>query len=121
MRKMALHALGRVGDRSAIPGMKARLEDPVEDVRWNAALGLAVLGDPTGAPQIRRMLDTDYLDTIAEITEPQKVAARIAAVQGAFLIGGAGMKELLEQVGGSDADLKVRDAALKALEAWPGE
>jgi HEAT repeat protein len=121
MRKMALHALGRVGDRAAIPEMRARLEDPVEDVRWNAALGLAVLGDASGEPLIRRMLDPAYLDGVAEITEPQKVAARLAAVQGAFLIGGGGMRELIEQVSGSDADLKVRDAALKALEAWPDE
>ncbi len=118
MRKMALHSLGRIGEPSAIPAILARLDDPVEDVRWNAALSLAVLGDASGAHVIRRMLDPAYLDAIAEITEAQKIEARIGAVQAAWRLGGDEMRALVEGVSQSDPNLKVRDSALRALQEW---
>ena len=118
MRKVALHALGRIGDKAAVGPMKARLDDPVEDVRWNAALGLAALGDGSGAAIIGRMLDPAYLDGVEGISEQQKIEARLNAIQGAFLIGGPEMREAVERSGRADESLKVRDAALRALEQW---
>lgn len=118
LRKMALHSLGRIGEPSAAPPMRARLDDAVEDVRWNAALGLAMLGDGSGAPVIRQMLDPAHLERIEGITDRQMIDARINAVHGAFLIGGEEMRKLVEHVSATDASLKVRDAALRALEQW---
>jgi HEAT repeat protein len=118
LRKMALHALGRIGESSAAPAMRARLDDPVEDVRWNAALGLAVLGDPAGSGVIRQMLDPAYLEAIPEITDGQKIEARLNAVHAAWLLGGPEMRALVEEVGAGDSSLRVRDSALKAVEEW---
>lgn len=118
MRKMALHSLGRIGDGSAIPAILARLDDPVEDVRWNAALSLAVLGDPSGLHVIRQMLDLSHLDAVEGITEAQKLEARIGAVQAAWRLGGDEARALVERVSLDDPNLKVRDAALRALRDW---
>lgn len=119
LRKMAIYALGKIGDAAAVTAIRPRLDDPVEDVRWNAALALAVLGDGSGIGVIRQMLDPAYLDAIEGITEPQKIEARINAVQAAYRLGDPELRRLVEQVGREDTSLKVRDAALRALAAWP--
>ena len=48
VRKMAVFALGRRGDREAAPVLRRALGDPDRDVRWNAAISLARLGDASG-------------------------------------------------------------------------
>jgi HEAT repeat protein len=118
LRKMALHSLGRIGAPGAAAAVRPRLEDPVEDVRWNAALTLAVLGDGSGARVLQQMMDPAHLDRVEGITEAQKIEARINAVQAAFRLREPGLRGDVERLSRTDASLKVRDVALKALAAW---
>jgi len=115
IRKVAIYALGQTGDPEAIPILIPRLEDPLEDVRWNAALALAVLGDDAGEGVIATMLDRDHLDSIVGITEEQKTSAVINGVQGAYLLRNAAMLGKLKELRRSDPSLKVREVALKAV------
>lgn len=118
LRKMALFSLGKIGDGSRVPAMLARLDDPVEDVRWNAALSLAVLGDRSGEGVIRQMLDRSYLERVEGITENQKIEARLNAVQASYRLRDPDLKAMVEELSRSDPNLRVRDAALRALKEW---
>ena len=61
LRKTAAYVLGALGDKQVIPQLKRSLEDPVVDVRWNATLSLARLGDASGRDTLFQMLDRSHL------------------------------------------------------------
>lgn len=116
IRKVAVYALGQTRDPAAIPALVPRLDDPLEDIRWNAALALAVLGDTSGRDVIMQMLDRDHLETVAGITDLQKEDALINGVQAAYLLRDASFAPRVRELSRSDPSLKVRDIAIKALD-----
>src|SRR5437879_1070570 len=58
VRKMAVFGLGQRGDPKAAPVLRRALGDPGKDVRWNAALSLARLGDASGETILMEILET---------------------------------------------------------------
>jgi len=117
VRKVAVFALGRTHDPAAVTPLRPRLDDPVEDVRWNAALALAVLGDASGRSVIEQMLDRSHLDAIEGITEEQKVLALINGVQAVYLLKDTTLAEKVRTLSREDPSLKVREIAIRALES----
>src|SRR5207245_1434626 len=90
LRKIGAYALGSLDAPEATEGLKDLLNDPVEDVSWNAALALARQGNGAGLPLLARMLDRSYLDRVARpdeagqrrpLTEEQKEEAIINALR----------------------------------------
>ncbi len=68
VRTMAAYAVPALLEKAGVSGhpeaaaaLVRALEDPVVDVRWNAALGLARLGRAEGADLLWRMLHRDYV------------------------------------------------------------
>lgn len=120
IRKVALFALGQTRDRSAIPALQPKLEDPIEDIRWNAALALAVLGDASGRSVIAQMIDRRHLDTIEGITEDQKIDAIVNGLQAVYLLHDASFTETVRDLGRNDPSLKVREIAIRTLESLGG-
>ncbi|HET6374181.1 MAG TPA: HEAT repeat domain-containing protein [Candidatus Polarisedimenticolia bacterium] len=120
VRKVAVYALGQTRDPKAKEVLLPRLEDSLEDIRWNAALALAVLGDPSGAEVIGQMLDRKHLDGIEGITEDQKVSAIVNGVQAVYLLKDRSFEGRLRDLSQNDPSLKVREIAMKALESISG-
>jgi hypothetical protein len=116
IRKVAIHALGQTRDPGAIPIVMPHLEDPIEDIRWNTALALAVLGDGSGTSVIGTMLDRDHLDRIEGITEEQKISALINGVQAAYLLRDEELIPAVRRVSREDPSLRVREIALRVLD-----
>ncbi len=92
------------------------------ELRGQAAISLAHLGRPSGAPVLREMLSPE---SYAEVhrREPKKYAkekdiqaSRVAAVEALARLGRAEDRDALQALAASDADLSVREAALRALE-----
>ena len=120
MRKMAAYVLGKLGDRRAIPRLQVLLEDRVPDVRWNAAIALASLGDGSGVAVLRSMVDREALSRQARLTGDQVEAAMVNALKAFALLRDTGSLPLLEKVAREDPNLRVRDAARRAVEATRG-
>ncbi len=116
LRKVAIHALGRTRDRAAVAPLLVRLDDSVQDVRWNAALALAVIGDASGRGVIGEMLDRRRLDAIEGITEGQKISALINGTQAAYLLRDPQLLEAVARLSTDDPSLRVREVALRVLE-----
>lgn len=115
IRKVAIHALGRTHDPAAIPVLMPRVDDPVQDVRWNAALALAVLGDGSGRGAIAEMLDRKRLDAIDGITEEQKLSALVNGTQAAYLLKDPALLDVVARLAAEDPSLRVREVALRVL------
>jgi len=115
VRKMSVYSLGALGDPRAIPTLLSALEDPQADVGMNAAVSLAQLGDHTGGPRLVLMLDRDYMNSLGEMNEEQRVQAIESAIKAATMVGGAEILLALRELADEDSSLYLRQAALEAL------
>jgi HEAT repeat protein len=117
VRKAAVHALGALPGAAARERLLVSLADPAEDVRWNAALGLARRGDAAGAPVLKRMLDRAYLARVPGLSAEQAEEAMLGAVAAAGQLHDAELRGVLGELRKNDPSLKLRNAAGAALEA----
>jgi vesicle coat complex subunit len=114
---MASYVLGRLRDPRAVARLRVLLEDSVADVRWNAAIALASLGDRAGVEILRSLLDRQSLARQATLTADQAEIAIVGATKGLALLRDRDSLPLLERVAKSDPNLRVRSAAREAIEA----
>jgi HEAT repeat protein len=115
LRKAAVHALGNFTAPPARDALAVALSDPVEDVRWNAALALARTGDARATPVLLQMMDRSHLATVPNLTAPQQDEAVLGAVQAAAHIQDPALRPVLERLRDGDPNIKVREAARLAL------
>jgi len=127
VRKMVVYALGVLPDDGTHTTLRAALDDPVPDVQWNAAIGLARHGDARGARVLRRMLDREYvagLVTPSERLIDPASDVMVSGLRAVLALGPARLEENLRQpvavLAESDESLRVREAALEALEVLDG-
>lgn len=123
LRKAAAYALGAMGPE-AIPALRAALADPIADVRWNAALALARNGDAGGLEVIGEMLDRGRVASAltadgAPVSAAQIEAAILEAIKAVVVLGALereDIRSLLRNLAEGDPSLRVRSAALEALD-----
>jgi HEAT repeat protein len=115
MRKMIAYSLGNLGGSPAArPALLRLLVDEVPDVRWNAALGLARLGDPAGREVLRQMVDRVYLGAIPDMTAVQRDEVVLNGVAGIALLGAESYATELTALAERDPNPNVRAAADRA-------
>jgi HEAT repeat protein len=119
LRKPALHALGYFKAPEAREAVAVALSDPVEDVRWNAALVLGRAGDARAVPVLLQMLDRGHLAKVPDLSAAQQDEAVMGAVQAAARLSDPGLRARLEALRDGDPNLRVREAARLALAASP--
>jgi len=117
LRKAAVHALGSFPEEAARAALLTAVNDPVEDVRWNAAVALARRRDPAAAPVLLQMMDRRHLAAIADLTAEQREEAVLQAVQAAAVVPDPELRAALQRLQDSDPNLSARAAARAALEA----
>ena len=115
IRKTSAYVLGAIGDPAAAPELRKSLNDPVSDVRWNAALALARVHDDSGLSILLGMMDREALSERHELDEAQIEAVMINAAKGLALIRKPEATKILGSVSRGDKNMKVRQAALDAL------
>ncbi len=116
LRKAAVHALGSFPGEASRAALVTAVNDPVEDVRWNAAVALARRRDPDATPVLLQMMDRRHLATVAELSAEQREDAVLQAVQAAAVVPDPTLRSALEGLRDSDPSMKVRAAARAALE-----
>jgi HEAT repeat protein len=117
LRKAAVHALGAFDTPEVRAALVRALEDPVADVRWNAALVLARRREPAAAPVVARMLERSHLSSVPELTPEQADEVVLQAIGAAAALGDPSLRPPLSRLRDSDPNLKVREAARVALSA----
>ncbi len=65
----AIGAVGQIGDGSSIPFLKIALNDEEPNIRWDAALSLAKLGDESGYEILRNLLTPSYFDNFSAVDQ----------------------------------------------------
>ncbi len=116
VRLMAVYVLGAFDDPQARELLVAALNDPDELVQWNAAFALARTGQPSARPVLQRLLDKTYVDRFTEITGENRSRYRVAAVTLLARMDDVAGEDWLQELSDGDPDLRVRNAALRALQ-----
>jgi HEAT repeat protein len=115
VRKAVVHALGSFADAASGDALAAALRDPVEDVRWNAAVALARRGDARAAPVLLQMMDRAHLASIPDLTPEQREEAIEQAASAAGSVPDPALRQALQRLVDSDPNPKVKEAARRAL------
>ena len=115
-RLSATISLGMIGDTSAIPFLINLLEDEQANIRWDAAIALAKMGNNKGAYIIEGLLDREYLNKFSEIDPIEQKRVLMIAIKTASILFDKRFEDNLISLSKNDIDLSIRDAAIKALE-----
>ena len=116
LKKMAAYVSGTLGDKKAVGALEALLGDSSRDVRWNAALSLARLGSGSGYGELLKMLDRRTLASYHGLPEEKVEEIMVNAIKGVTLLNRTESRPLLARLSNEDKSLKVRQAAIQALE-----
>ena len=118
VRKMAVYVLGVLNNPTVVGDLQIALTDSSIDVRWNAAMSLAQLGDAAGSEMLMRLTDRDYLAGFDLMSDEDRENVITNAVHCLGLLQLEGARNQLAILSKDDPSLKVRDAALAALELY---
>ena len=116
-RKAAVYALGQMVDGRVDSVLRATLHDGTPDVRWNAALQMARRGLNPGAAALAEMINRPFLERL-DTTEDQRVTLMIYAIRASSALQADSLRVQIERLREGDESLKVRQAAIEALDAW---
>ncbi len=114
-RLAATMSLGFIGNSKTIPLLKSLLDDDEPNIRWDAAIGLAKMGEDSSIPTIQNLMDRNYLSTFPELDQNEVTKVILTAIETTTIIVDQRFEPLLETLASSDENLKVRNAAIKTL------
>jgi HEAT repeat protein len=118
VRNIAVYVSGVLGDQRAVEVVRPLLNDSKEDIRLNAAVALAQLGDTEGAEQLIKVLDRAYVDSLADFIPDQRTALMVNAVKTLAKLKYEPAFEKIRVLSENDPAPAVRSAALEALKTW---
>ena len=85
-RLSATISLGMIGDDSAVPHLIKLLEDEEANIRWDAAIALAKMGEKSGAYIIEGLLDREYLNQFKEVDPIEQSRVLMVAINTASIL-----------------------------------
>lgn len=140
IRKVTVYVLGALPGEQQQRVLATALNDPVVDVRWNAAVALARHQRTEGVPVLRRMLDRSYVEEAVALARARTGPVERPASGGVFLeavddpagdvmisalqaLAGlrgparqdASLQEVVAGLSESEPNLRVREAAMETL------
>jgi len=119
VRKMAVFALGQLGDRDGADALRRALVDRDADVRWNAAIALARVGDASGEPVLIEMLERFTTEGAPKrmAADPEDDSPALNAIRALSLLRGERPRAALERAARSAKSEEIRGTARLALES----
>ena len=115
-RLAATMSLGFIGNPKSASTLIELLEDNEPNIRWDAAIALAKMGDKSCIPVIRNLMEREYLETFPELDQNEVNKVMMTAIQASTIIKDAVFEEKLLDLARSDDNLTIRDAAIKTLQ-----
>ena len=114
-RLTAVIALGMIGDESVVDDLKKLLFDEEPNIRWDASIALAKLGDSSGINEILNLLDRSYFDNYKNVDDWEIAQAMMIAIKITEKLIDDKFVPKLKYIASNDPNMKIRDSALKIL------
>lgn len=116
-RLAATMSIGFIGDNSSVPLLNSLLEDDEPNIRWDAAVALAKMGEKSSVPIIENLMDREYLSSFPQLDYKEVNNVLLIAIEASKMIRDNRFESKLNILAESDKNLKIRDAAIKALKS----
>jgi len=110
-------SLGQIGDKKSFPLLKKLLDDEEANIRWDAAIALAKMGNRSGASIINSLINRSYYKNFKEIDSWETEKAILVAIKVVNQLGGEEFKLNLQTLAKQDPNMDIRNAALNTLES----
>ena len=117
-RLAATISIGSFIDQSSLSTLKILLEDEEPNIRWDAAIGLAKLGDPSAKQVINQLLSRSYYSNFPQVNDFEIEKAILIAIKSSWLIKNNEFVGNLKILSSEDPSMKVRDAAYKMIKKY---
>ena len=114
-RLTAVIALGMIGDESVVGDLKKLLLDEEPNIRWDASIALAKLGDSSGINEILNLLDRSYFGNYKNVDDWEIAQAMMIAIKITEKLIDDKFIPKLKYIATNDPNMKIRDSALKIL------
>jgi len=110
-------SLGQIGDEKSFPLLKKLLDDEEANIRWDAAIALAKMGNRSGASIINSLMNRSYYKNFKEIDSWETEKAILVAIKVVNQLGGEEFRLNLQTLAEEDPNMDIRNAALNTLES----
>ena len=120
----AIISLGVIGDPDYSDVLIAMLDYEEPNIRWDAAISLAKMGDRSGVPVIVNLLDRKYYDLFPSSKNGEGVDSDEAdnsiytAIAVSQILIDLRFKDRLIYLSKNDKNIKIREFALKTINAY---
>jgi HEAT repeat protein len=105
---------GYIGDSSSIPFLQELLYDEEPNIRWDAAIGLAKMGDTSSVFIIENLLDRNYLSSFPELTPSEIDQVISTAIYVTSILKNDRFYSKLQELA-LDKNLKIRNSVIKTI------
>ena len=106
---------GYIGDTSSVPFLRELLYDEEPNIRWDAAVGLAKMGDTSSVFIIENLLDRNYLSSFPELSPSEIDQVISTAIYVTSILKHDRFYSKLNSLA-LDENLKIRNSVIKTLE-----
>lgn len=109
-------SLGFIGDKISVPILDQLLKDNEPNIRWDAAIALAKMGERSCIPIIENLMDREYLMTFPQLDHDEINKVLLIAIETSSIMKDNLFQPKLMTLASSDENLTIRNAAIKTLE-----
>lgn len=108
-------ALGELGDKSVIPNIKKMLTYEEPNIRWDAAIALAKLGDKSGKSIILNLLDREYYQNFKQVDYKEIEKAIYIAILTTKFFNDNAFVSKLKSLANYDSSILIKRLAREVL------
>ena len=109
-------SLGKIGNKDHIPLLKNILTHDEANIRWDAAIALAKMGNNSGKDIINNLLNRNYYNSYKNVDKSEKNQAIMVAIQVCTQLNEPIFENNLKVLASSlEPNMEIRDAAIKVL------
>ena len=118
IRLQTVIAFGNIADPLAIEDLKKSLYDSQPNIRWDAAISLAKIGDDSGRDILLKLMEGKIFINFPEVDVREQDQARIVAIRAGVLLNDSIINNMIQELADKDENINIRKTAMEVLKIY---
>jgi len=115
IRLASVISLGIIKDDSSVDILIKMLDDEEANIRWDAAISLAKIGNKTGFPILNNLINRSYYDSFDQVDQNEVDNAILTVLALISKNSNKIFEQNVKKLANSDKNLKIREFAMKIV------
>ena len=111
-------SVGFIGDLSSINFLKKALSDEEANIRWDAAVSLAKLGDASGYDILKKLLTRQYYENYPAVNDNEINNSILTILALSTRLESKTFENELKFLANNEKNIKIREFAMKILSEY---